>query len=50
MIYTDFESILVTEDNGKQDPEEFFTSKYQKLLFAVMAIRLYMLIIIFVNL
>lgn len=50
MIYTDFESILVTDDHGKQYPEEFLTNKYQKLLFAVMAIRLYVLIIIFVNL
>lgn len=50
MIYTDFESILVTDDNGKQYPEEFLTNKYQKLLFAVMAIRLYVLIIIFANL
>ena len=30
MIYVDFESILVPEDNGKQNPSESFTSKYQK--------------------
>ena len=30
MIYADFESILVPEENGKQNPEEFHTNKYQK--------------------
>ena len=30
IIYADFESILVPEDNGKQSPEEFYTNKYQK--------------------
>ena len=30
MICADFESILVPEDNGKQNPEESYTSKYQK--------------------
>ena len=30
MIYADFESILVPEDNGKQNPEESYTNKYQK--------------------
>ena len=30
MIYAGFESILVTEDNGKQNPEESYTNKYQK--------------------
>ena len=30
MIYTDFESILVPGDNGNQNPEEFYTNKYQK--------------------
>ena len=30
MIYADFESILVPEDNGKQNLNEFFTKKYQK--------------------
>ena len=28
LIYTDFESILVREDNGKQNPEESYTNKY----------------------
>ena len=27
MIYADFETILVTEDNGKQNPKEFSTNK-----------------------
>ena len=30
MIYANFESILVPEDNGKQYPEESYTDKYQK--------------------
>ena len=30
IIYTDFESILMPEDNGKQNPKESYTNKYQK--------------------
>ena len=30
MIYADFESMLVPEDNGKQNPNESYTNKYQK--------------------
>ena len=30
MIYADFESIIVPEDKGKQNPEESYTNKYQK--------------------
>ena len=30
IIYVGFESILVSEDNGKQDTEESYTNKYQK--------------------
>ena len=30
IIYADFESILLPENNGKQNPEEFYTNKYQK--------------------
>ena len=30
MIYEDSESILLPEDNGKQNPSEFYTNKYQK--------------------
>ena len=37
MIYADFESILVPEDNGNQNPNETDTNKYQKNLVAVMA-------------
>ena len=29
MIYADFESVLVPEDNGKQNPNESYTNKYQ---------------------
>ena len=28
MIYTDFESILVHKDNGRQNPNESFSNKY----------------------
>ena len=31
-FYADFESILVPEDNGKLNPEECYTNKYQKLI------------------
>ena len=30
MIYADFECILVSEDNRKQNPDESYTKKYQK--------------------
>ena len=30
MIYAGFKSILVFVDNGKQNPYEFYTNKYQK--------------------
>ena len=30
MIYADFESILVREDNGKENPDESYANKYQK--------------------
>ena len=30
IIHADFESILVPEDNGKQNPEESYTNKHQK--------------------
>ena len=30
MIYADFESILVPEDNGKQNPDESFANEFQK--------------------
>ena len=29
-IYADFESIIIPEDKGKQNPEESYTNKYQK--------------------
>ena len=30
IIYADFESVLVPEDKGKQNPEESYTNKYYK--------------------
>ena len=37
MINANFESILVPEDNRKQNPSGSYTNKYQKILLAVMA-------------
>ena len=39
IIHADFESILMPEDNGKQNPEESYTNKYQKHVLALMAIN-----------
>ena len=30
IIYADFQGILVPKDNGKQNPDKFYTNKYQK--------------------
>ena len=30
MIYTDFQSVLVPKDNGKQNQNESYTNKYKK--------------------
>ena len=30
IIYADFKSMLVPDDNGKQNPEESYPNKYQK--------------------
>ena len=45
MICPDFESILVPKDNGKQNPNESYTNKYQNMLFVVVAINQYVLMI-----
>ena len=37
IIYVDFETILVPQNNGKQNPNEFSTNKYQKHVALVMA-------------
>ena len=39
MIYVDLESILVPEDNGKQNSNESYTNKYKKMLLVVMIIN-----------
>ena len=38
--YADFESILVLENNGKQNQEESYTNKYINIMLAVMDINL----------
>ena len=45
MIYADFESILVPEDNGKQNCEKYYVNKCQNMLLAVIAINKYVLMI-----
>ena len=40
MDYTDFGSILVLEDNGKQNPKESYMSKYQKHIFHILSISM----------
>ena len=45
-IYADFESILVPEDNGKQDPEEPWTKNIKNMLLAFIAIIIIIIIII----
>ena len=32
MIYADFESTLVSEDNGKQNPNGSYMNKYKKIV------------------
>ena len=34
MIYADFESILVPEDNGNQNPNESYTNKYRDYIWS----------------
>ena len=38
IIYADFESILILEDNKKQNPNKSYANKYQKILLAVLDI------------
>ena len=40
MIYADFESILVTEKNGKQNSEESYTNKFKDFLFVTYGCKL----------
>ena len=40
MIYADFESILVPEDNGKQNPNESYIKKYQQYVFSSFGYKL----------
>ena len=40
MIYADFESILVTENNGKQNSEESYTNKFKDFLLVAYGCKL----------
>ena len=50
MIYANFESILVPEDNGKQNPNESYTKKYKKKMLLVVMVINYVLIVNLVSL
>ena len=39
IIYADFRSILVPEDNGKQNPNEPYITNIKNMLLAVMVIN-----------
>ena len=43
MIYVDFGSILVSEDNGKQNVFESYTNKYKKYIAVIANILLLLL-------
>ena len=45
MVYADFESILVPEDNEKKNRNQSYTIKYQKILLVVMTINYYVLML-----
>ena len=49
MTYADFESILVPEDNGNQNPNEFYTNNYQKHVACSYGYNYYYSILIYYN-
>ena len=50
LIYVDFESVLLPEDNGKQNPKVSYTNNIRNVLLTVMAINQYVLMINLVRL
>ena len=40
IIYASFESLLVPENNGKRNPEEFYRKKYQKHIACIYGYKL----------
>ena len=50
MIYVDLGSVLVLEDNGKQNPDECYMNKYQKDVACSYGYKLYVLMINLVSL
>ena len=50
MIYTNFESIVVPEGNGKQIPEKSYTNKSQEHVACSYGYKLYVLMIGLVSL
>ena len=39
-MYADIESILVKKNNGKQNPDELYTKKYQKRVACIYGFKL----------
>ena len=50
MTYTDFESILVLGNNGKQNPNESCTNKYKKRVACSYDYKLFILYVLMINL
>ena len=50
LIYVDFESVLLPEDNGKQNPKVSYTNNIRNVLLTVMAVNQYVLMINLVRL
>ena len=46
MIYADFESISLPRNDRNQNPDDYYTNKYQNHFDAVLVINYYVLIII----
>ena len=50
IISVDFESILIWEVNGKQNPDESYTSKYKNMFLTVIVTNQHVLMINLVSL
>ena len=50
MVYADFESILIPEDNGRQNPESLVQTNTKNMLLAAIIINKYVLMITSVSL
>ena len=50
MVYVDFENTLVPKDNRKQNPDESYTNKYQKICYLQLWLQISMVMISLVSL